>query len=74
MKAMRLGDMLISLDVITEEQLQQALEDQKVTHKRLGEQLIADGFITEGQLIDTLRVQLGIDYIRAICSLRWRIL
>ena len=63
MKAMRLGDMLISLDVITEEQLQQALEDQKVTHKRLGEQLIADGFITEGQLIDTLRVQLGIDYI-----------
>ena len=63
MKAMRLGDMLVSLNVITEEQLQQALKDQKETHKRLGEQLIAEGFITEGQLIDTLRVQLGIDYI-----------
>ena len=63
MKSMRLGDMLVSLNLITEEQLQQALKDQKETHKRLGEQLIAEGFITEGQLIDTLRVQLGIDYI-----------
>ncbi len=63
MKAMRLGDMLVSLNLITEEQLQQALNDQKETHKRLGEQLIAEGYITEAQLIDTLRVQLGIDYI-----------
>ena len=63
MKSMRLGDMLVSLDLITEEQLQQALSDQKEKHKRLGEQLIEEGFITEAQLIDTLRVQLGIDYI-----------
>ncbi len=63
MKSMRLGDMLVSLNLITEEQLQQALKDQKEKHKRLGEMLIEDGFITEAQLIDTLRVQLGIDYI-----------
>ncbi len=63
MKSMRLGDMLVSLNMITEEQLQQALADQKEKHKRLGEMLIEDGFITEAQLIDTLRVQLGIDYI-----------
>ena len=63
MKSMRLGDMLVSLNLITEEQLQQALNDQKETHKRLGEMLIEDGFITEAQLVDTLRVQLGIDYI-----------
>ncbi len=63
MKSMRLGDMLVSLNLITEEQLQQALADQKEKHKRLGEMLIEDGFITEAQLIDTLRVQLGIDYI-----------
>ena len=63
MKSMRLGDMLVSLNLITEEQLQKALTDQKETHKRLGEQLIEEGFITEAQLIDTLRVQLGIDYI-----------
>ena len=50
MKAMRLGDMLVSLGVISEEQLQQALEDQKVQHKRLGEILIDEGFITESQL------------------------
>ena len=61
MKSMRLGDMLVSLNLITEEQLQQALTDQKEKHKRLGEMLIEDGFITEAQLIDTLRVQLGID-------------
>lgn len=63
MKSMRLGDMLVSLKVISEEQLAQALEDQKTTHARLGETLVQDGFITEAQLIDTLRVQLGIDYI-----------
>ena len=55
--------MLIQQGVINREQLQQALEKQKEEHKRLGEVLVGDGFITERQLIETLRIQLGIDYI-----------
>lgn len=60
---MRLGDMLISNNLITEEQVQEALKLQKGTHKRLGEVLINHNFITEAQLVDTLSRQLGIDYI-----------
>ncbi len=59
----RLGDLLESNGVITHEQLQHALEQQKVTKKRLGEELIDEGVITEQQFIDTLRIQLGIDFI-----------
>ena len=55
----RLGDLLESNGVITHEQLQHALEQQKVTKKRLGEELIDEGIITEQQFIDTLRIQLA---------------
>ena len=63
MKNKRLGDMLVSSHVITEDQLNQALQMQKEQKKRLGQVLVDNGFITEAQLIDTLRIQLGIDYI-----------
>ena len=55
--------MLVSSHVITEDQLNQALQMQKEQKKRLGQVLVDNGFITEAQLIDTLRIQLGIDYI-----------
>ena len=59
----RLGDLLVSSGVITQDQLGQALARQKETKKRLGEELIDDGIITEQQLIDTLRLQLGIEFV-----------
>lgn len=59
----RLGDLLVSSGVISQEQLGQALARQKETKKRLGEELIDDGIITEQQLIDTLRLQLGIEFV-----------
>ena len=59
----RLGDLLVSSGVISQEQLGQALARQKETKKRLGEALIDDGIITEQQLIDTLRLQLGIEFV-----------
>ena len=58
-----LGDLLVSSGVISQEQLGQALARQKETKKRLGEELIDDGIITEQQLIDTLRLQLGIEFV-----------
>lgn len=63
MKYKRLGEMLIDVNMLTEEQLTEALSMQKGSGKRLGTVLIEQGFITEGQLIDALRMQLGIEFI-----------
>lgn len=63
MKSKRLGDILITDGVLTQEQLDQALAQQKGTRQRLGTVLIENGYITERQLIDALRNQLGIDFI-----------
>lgn len=63
MRTKRLGDMLLELGLITQDQLKEALEFQSKEKERLGTILIKHNFITEGQLIDALRMQLGIDYI-----------
>ena len=63
MKYKRLGDLLQSVGLITEEQINEALAIQKETKERLGSVLINHGFITESQLIEALRMQLGIDFI-----------
>lgn len=63
MRTKRLGDMLIELGLLTEEQLKQALEFQAKEKDRLGTTLVKHHFITEHQLIDALRMQLGIEYI-----------
>ena len=55
--------MLIELGLLTEDQLKQALEFQSKEKDRLGTILIKHNFITERQLIDALRMQLGIEYI-----------
>ena len=60
---LRLGDLLISAGLITEEQLQEGLRLQKGTGKRLGTVLLENGFITESELIEALQMQLGIEFI-----------
>ena len=60
---LRLGDLLISAGLITEEQLQEGLQLQKGTGKRLGTVLLENGFITESELIEALQMQLGIEFI-----------
>lgn len=63
MRQKRLGDMLISQDLLTEEQLSEALLKQRESKERLGTVLIKEGYISEMQLIEALKNQLGIDYI-----------
>lgn len=63
MKYTRLGDLLVGSGVISQDQLQSALAEQKNTHQRLGDQLISMGYLTERQLIEALQLQLGIDFI-----------
>ncbi|WP_308637909.1 GspE/PulE family protein [Paenibacillus silvisoli] len=62
-KKKRLGDLLIESNVISEEQLQQALKEQSKTKQKLGDLLITQGYITEQQLFEVLEVQLGIPHV-----------
>ena len=59
----RVGDLLISAGLITNDQLVKALADQKGTNKRLGKVLIETKVITETQLIEALEMQLGLDFV-----------
>jgi MSHA biogenesis protein MshE len=62
-KKLRIGDLLIEHKVISQEQLTQALADQKKSGRKLGRVLVDNGYLTEEQLLDFLARQLGIPYI-----------
>ncbi|TNF37870.1 MAG: type II/IV secretion system protein [Gammaproteobacteria bacterium] len=55
----RLGEELVSRGLITNDQVEIALIEQKKTGKPLGEALVALGFVTEGILRDALGEMLG---------------
>lgn len=59
----RLGDILISDGIITEEQLFTALSLQKETGNKLGAILIAQGWLSEDQLFHVLEAQYQIPYV-----------
>jgi type IV pilus assembly protein PilB len=59
----RLGDLLCSAGLITEADLQKAIEEQKQTGKRMGVTLIELNLVTEFDIANTLASQLGIQYI-----------
>ncbi|MFC5704237.1 GspE/PulE family protein [Cohnella faecalis] len=60
----KLGDLLIEAGLLTEEQLQSALEEQGKSKLRLGDVLISKNYVTEQQVIDVLVHQLGIPYVQ----------
>ncbi len=59
----RLGEMLVETGIITSEQLQEALEEQKKSGGRLGQTLMALGYITEDVMAAFVGKQLGISYV-----------
>ena len=58
-----LGRLLVSKKIITEQQLQKALAEQKSSGERLGSTLIKLGFIKEDSLLSFLSHQYGIPSI-----------
>lgn len=58
-KKIRIGDALVRDGIISEEQLQKALEMQKGTGRKLGETLIDAGMVTEEKVAEVLSRQLG---------------
>ena len=59
----RLGDMLIEEQIITDEQLSDALEKKKGTTKRLGEVLVELGYTSETDIAKALSSQLGLEIV-----------
>ena len=60
---MRLGDLLVSKGLLEEEQIPLVVEKQKETGEKFGETVIEMGLVTEGDLIDALTEQLGVEYV-----------
>ncbi|MGI9285363.1 MAG: hypothetical protein ACR2P1_08235, partial [Pseudomonadales bacterium] len=62
-KKLRIGDLLVQQQLITEQQLQDALRQQKVTGQKIGRTLIDLGLIEEDQLLRLLSRQLKIPFL-----------
>lgn len=68
-KKIRLGDLLVEHKIITQEQLNIALENQKSSGQKLGRVLIDKGFISEDKLLDFLAHQLKISADAAVAPI-----
>lgn len=62
-KRLRLGELLLENNIITEEQLNIALEEQKAKGIKLGEAIIGLGYVTQDAINDLLCQQLNIDFV-----------
>ena len=67
-KKIRLGELLINEGILTQDQLNKALEEQKrlksiTQYKKLGELLVDLGFVDEKTILQVLSEQLEIDFI-----------
>lgn len=62
-RRLRLGDLLISQGIITEEQLQRGLELQKERGCKLGEALVEGNIVSEETIVKTLGEQLHLAYV-----------
>lgn len=60
----RLGDLLLEVGMITREQLDNAIEQQKKNNEKLGNILIKLGYVSEDDIIQVLEFQLGIPHVK----------
>ena len=63
-KKIRIGDLLVQHEIISEPQLEFALQEQKISGAKLGKTLIKLGFVEEDKLLELLSEQLGIPFLR----------
>lgn len=60
-KKEKIGQILLSRDIITKKQLEEALDTQKNTGEKLGEILIKKGFISDETLVELISFQRGFE-------------
>jgi len=59
----RLGEMLVDEGIITDEQLQEAMHEQKIKGGRLEKILISQGYVTQDVIMAFVGTQLGIPHV-----------
>lgn len=64
----RLGNLLINKGLVTEQQLAQAIDHQKVSGVRLGEALVSLGVLTDRQISKALRRQSSIRFAATLAT------
>jgi MSHA biogenesis protein MshE len=62
-KRIRIGDLLVEKNMISESQLQHALQEQKQTGRKLGATLVELGYVEENALLSLLSAQLNIPFV-----------
>lgn len=62
-KRVRIGDLLLSQGMITQQQLDTALSEQKIRKTKLGETLIALRYVSQKDFSDVLSRQLGVESV-----------
>jgi type IV pilus assembly protein PilB len=65
MKFIKIGELLLKKGLITEQQLELALEQQKKTKQKIGEVLVELGFISEEKLYEVLAEKKNVPLIKA---------
>lgn len=63
-KRIRIGDLLVEKNMITETQLAHALQEQKLSGRKLGNQLVDLGYVDENELLNLLSTQLHIPFVQ----------
>ena len=61
--ALRLGELLIKKGLISAEELERALQEQRVTKQRVGRTLVVMGLLTEIQLLTALAQHFGVPFL-----------
>ncbi|MEZ5626636.1 MAG: ATPase, T2SS/T4P/T4SS family [Rhodocyclaceae bacterium] len=59
----RLGEVLVQQGLLSDAQLKQALEEQKITGRRLGRVFVDSRFVTEEQIAEAIARQLAVPYV-----------
>ena len=59
----RIGEILVELGLVTEEQISSALEEQRATGTRLGDVLLKSGYVMPRDLVRALAVQFGLSFV-----------
>ena len=60
---LRLGDLLLSKGLITPDQLNRALIEQKKTHQKIGKILIARGYVNEKQMLQAMSQHFNFPFV-----------
>ena len=63
LQKIRMGDLLIQHDVISQQQLEFALQEQKLSGAKLGRTLIDLQFVDEDRMLELLSEQLGVPFL-----------